>query len=114
MRNSPAATEPPVRLLPLVISLDGAPVHAGADLRVMLESHEPAQVYDVYLYSASLGYAAICSDLMTDPFGSVSEATCHVPPTTTPGSYQLVSVETGMAPDPANHVGEGDVVEVLP
>jgi phosphatidylserine/phosphatidylglycerophosphate/cardiolipin synthase-like enzyme len=111
MRN---ATEPPVSNLPLVISLEGPSVHAGSDLRVKLEYHDPLRRYDIYLYSASLGYAAICSSLETDPFGSISQATCHVPIDTVPGSYQLVSILEGRDPTPANHFAEGDVVEVLP
>lgn len=113
MRN---ATGPPVITLPtpIVVSLDGASVHAGSDLRVMLELHDPNQFYEVYLYSASLGYWHSCPILMTNAVGSVPMATCHVPIDTVPGSYQLVSILGGRDPTPANHVGEGDVVEVLP
>jgi hypothetical protein len=114
MRNSTAATEPPISRPPVVLSLDGASVHAGSDLRVMLVFHDPHQGYDVYLYRASLGYWDICPILVTDAFGSVSMATCHVPIDTVPCSYHLVSILAGRDPTPANHVGEGDVVEVLP
>ncbi|GAB4526497.1 MAG: hypothetical protein Kow0063_00810 [Anaerolineae bacterium] len=104
----PGETTPPV-----VLSLDGSTVDAGSDLRVKLEYHPANQRYDVYLYSISLGYVAICLDLQTDAFGSVSQATCNVPATTTPGSYQLVSIPVGGDPDPANHVGEGDLIDVV-
>jgi phosphatidylserine/phosphatidylglycerophosphate/cardiolipin synthase-like enzyme len=113
MRN---ATGPPVITppTPIIVSLDGALVHAGSDLRVLLDYHEPMQFYEVYLYSASLGYWDICPVLVTNAFGSVFMATCHVPIDTVPGSYQLVSILAVRDPTPANHFGEGDVVEVLP
>jgi hypothetical protein len=98
---------------PIVLSLDGSTVNVGSDLRVKLEYHIPNQGYDVYLYSLSLGYAPICSNLQADAFGSVSEATCFVSAETSPGSYELVSIEAGLDADPANHVGEGDLVEVV-
>lgn len=105
--------EPGISNPPIVLSLDGSSVAAGSDLRVKLEYHTANQRYDVYLYSISLGYVRICSDLLTDAFGSVSQATCNVPPATTAGSYQLVSIAAGGDADPANHVGEGDIVNVL-
>ncbi len=104
----PGQTNPPI-----VISLDGSQVEAGADLRVKLEFHTAGQMYDVYLYSASGSYVQICSAQQADAFGSVSQATCSVPADTTPGTYQLVSIETGMTPDPGNHIGEGDSIDVL-
>jgi hypothetical protein len=105
--------EPGVSNPPIVLSLDGSTVNVGSDLRVKLEYHTPNQRYDVYLYSLSLGYAPICFNLQADAFGSVSEATCLVSAQTTPGSYQLVSIEVGGDADPANHVGEGDLVDVV-
>jgi hypothetical protein len=87
-------------------------VDIGSDLRVKLEYHTPRQHYDVYPYSVSLGYVRIRSDLDTDAFG-MDEATCNVPADTTPGSYQLVNILAGGDTDPANHVAEGDVVDVL-
>jgi hypothetical protein len=114
MRNSTAATEPPVIRLAVVISLDGASVHAGSDLRVALYDHQPNRDYDVYLYRASLGYWDICPTLTTNAVGAVFMATCHVPIDIVPCSYYLVSILVRRDPTPANHVGEGDVVEVLP
>jgi hypothetical protein len=104
----PGTTNPPV-----VISLSGDTVTAGDSLDVKLEYHIENTLYDVYLYSASLGYVKICSNLETNNFGSVSLATCPVPPATTPGPYQLVSIAAGVAADPANHFGLGDLVDVL-
>jgi hypothetical protein len=98
---------------PLIVSLDGDQVKAGDNLRVKLQYHTAGQKYDVYLFSSAGGYVGICSGLLADPFGSVSEATCSVPPVTTPGPYQLVSVETGVTPNPGNHFGEGDFIDVF-
>jgi hypothetical protein len=114
MRNSTAATEPPVIRPAVVISLDGASVHAGSDLRVALYDHQPNRDYDVYLYRASLGYWDICPTLTTDAVGAVFMATCHVPIDIVPCRYHLVSILGGRDPIPTNHVGEGDVIEVLP
>jgi hypothetical protein len=99
---------------PIVVSLSGEQVEAGSDLRVKLEYHTPGQEYDIYLYSASGSYVKICSALEADQLGTVSQATCSVPPATTPGNYQLVSIQTGATPDPGNHIGQGDFVDVLP
>jgi hypothetical protein len=104
--------QPGVTPPPIIYSLDGSTVDVGSDLRVKLEYHTPNQVYDVYLYSLSLGYVLICSAVDAGTFGS-QEALCNVPATTQPGPYQLVSIESGADADPANHVGEGDIVEVV-
>jgi hypothetical protein len=114
LRNATGATEPPIRIFPVVLSLDGASVHAGSDLRVAPYDHEPSRECDVYFSSASLGDWMICSSLMTDAAGSFPLATCHVSRNIVPDSYQLISVLAGRDPTPANHVGVGDVVEVLP
>jgi hypothetical protein len=110
--NSSEFVGPPVLCPPLIFSLDGSSVDAGSDLRVKLEYHTPQQRYDVYLYSVSLGYVRICSDLDTDAFG-MDVARCNVPTDTTPGTYQLVTILAGGDTDPANHVAEGDLVHVL-
>ena len=88
---------------PVVISLDGSTVDAGSPLRVKLEYHPKNQSFDIYLYSGSLGYFSICSNVDSGTFGS-KEVTCDVPATTTPGSYRLVSIAAGGDQDPANHV----------
>jgi hypothetical protein len=105
--------QPGISTPPVVLSLDGSTVNVGSDLRVKLEFHTPNQRYDIYLYSLSLGYVPICFNLQADAFGSVSEATCNVSSSATPGSYQLVSIDVGGDADPANHVGEGDLVDVV-
>jgi hypothetical protein len=110
LRNSTGATEPPIHLSPIIVSLDGTSVHAGSDLRVGLYLHEPNQSYDVYLSSASLGDWMICSSLVTDPDGSVPLAICQVPSNIVPGSYQLVSE----LPGNGVYVAVGNVIEVLP
>ena len=104
----PGTTNPPI-----VLSLDGSVVDAGSQLRVKLEYHEANQRYDIYLYSLSLGYVPICYNLPTDAFGSISEASCNVPANAPPGQYRLVSIDAGGDTDPANHVGDGDDVEVV-
>jgi hypothetical protein len=101
---------------PIIISLDGSTVAAGSDFRVKLEYHEPSPPpsrYDVWFYNSSLGSRRICSNLETDNFGSVSVATCNVPADMTAGSYRLVSVVAGAdGGDPANHVAQGDYIDV--
>ncbi|NIN65720.1 MAG: hypothetical protein GTO63_13710, partial [Anaerolineae bacterium] len=113
MIDSSGVIHPPLPILPVVISLDGPSVETGSDLRVKLDYHRPAERYDVYVYNPTLGYVVMCTNLETDVFGSVPQATCHVPATTARGCYQLVTIQAGGETDPANHVAEGDLIDVL-